>query len=59
MGTTLVTSIDRYKHYISIVDDYTRYCWIFPLVLKSDALETFKISISVKSNSICQLRLVI
>ncbi|KAH9646728.1 retrovirus-related pol polyprotein from transposon RE1 [Citrus sinensis] len=31
-----------YRYYISFVDDYTRYCWIFPLTFKSEALETFQ-----------------
>lgn len=35
-------SMDGYKYYISFVDDYIRYSWIFHLVLKSDALEIFK-----------------
>lgn len=35
-------SIDEYKYYISFVDDFTRYYWMFPLTLKSEALETFK-----------------
>ena len=40
--TSYVLSMDGYRYYISFVDDFTRYCWIFPLVLKSDALTTFK-----------------
>lgn len=31
-----------YKYYISFVDDFTRYTWIFPLKFKSEALEVFK-----------------
>lgn len=41
-GPTSVPSMDGYKYYISFVDDFTRYCWIFPLTLKSEALDTFK-----------------
>ena len=41
-GPTSVLSMEGYKYYISFVNDYTRYCWIFPLVLKSNALGTFK-----------------
>ena len=37
-----ILSLDGYRYYISFVDDFTRYCWIFPLVLKFDALITFK-----------------
>lgn len=38
----MFSSLYDYKYYISFVDDYTRYCWIFPLILKSDALDTFQ-----------------
>ncbi|KAH9682071.1 retrovirus-related pol polyprotein from transposon RE2 [Citrus sinensis] len=41
-GPASVLSMEGYKYYISFVDDYTRYCWIFPLVLKSDALGILK-----------------
>ena len=41
-GPASVMSMNGYKYYILFVDDYTQYSWIFPLVLKSDALETFK-----------------
>ncbi|KAH9659677.1 hypothetical protein KPL70_023950 [Citrus sinensis] len=41
-GPASVLSMEGYRYYISFVDDYTRYCWIFPLVLKSNALGTFK-----------------
>lgn len=34
--------MDGYKYYVSFVDDFTRYCWIFPLSLKFEALDTFK-----------------
>ena len=35
-------SKDGYKYYISFIDDFTRYSWIFPLTLKSEVLDTFK-----------------
>lgn len=35
-------TMNGYKYYISFDDDFTRYCWIFPLTLKSDAFNTFK-----------------
>ena len=34
-------SLEGYKFYISFVDDYSRYTWIFPLRLKSEALTVF------------------
>ena len=39
---TPLPSSNGYRYYISFVDDYSRYCWIFPLTLKSEALNTFK-----------------
>ena len=30
------------KYYLSIVDDNTRFTWIFPLKVKSQAFEAFK-----------------
>lgn len=41
-GPTPLPSSNGYRYYISFVDDYIRYCWIFPLTLKSEALDTFK-----------------
>lgn len=41
-GPAFELSMDGYKYYISFVDNFTRYCWIFPLTLKFEALDTFK-----------------
>lgn len=40
-GPTPVMSVDGYRYYVSFVDDFTMYSWIFPLTLKSKALSTF------------------
>ena len=42
-GPSPTVSRDGYKYYISFVDDYTRYSWIYPLKLKSQAFEVFKL----------------
>ena len=42
-GSTQYTSIGGNKYGFMIVDDYTRYTWIFFLVDKSDMLATFKL----------------
>ena len=34
-------SLEGYRFYISFVDDYSRYTWIFPLCLNSEALTVF------------------
>ena len=36
-------SKEGYSYYISFVDDFSKYTWIFPLKLKSAALEVFKL----------------
>jgi transposase InsO family protein len=41
-GPTQYTSIDGNKYGFVIVDDYTRYTWVFFLVDKSDVFATFK-----------------
>ncbi|KAH9652235.1 retrovirus-related pol polyprotein from transposon RE1 [Citrus sinensis] len=38
-----VFMLNGYKYYISFVDDYSRYTWIYPLKLKSDAFAVFKL----------------
>lgn len=42
-GPSLVYSRDDYRYYISYVDDHIRYTWIYPLKLKSEASEVFKL----------------
>ena len=34
---------DGYNYYISLVDDFNRYTWIYPLKLKLEALDVFKL----------------
>ena len=34
-------SSQGYYYYLSILDDFTRFTWIFPLITKSQALQTF------------------
>lgn len=40
-GTCNVTSVDGSLYYAAIIDDYSKYCWLFPLALKSDFKHTF------------------
>jgi hypothetical protein len=42
VGPTQYTSIDGNKYSFVIVDDYTRYTWVFFLLDKSDVSATFK-----------------
>ena len=41
LWTSPVVSVDKYKHYLLIVDYFTRYSWLYPLQLKSHVKETF------------------
>ena len=40
-GPAPLLSSQGYHYYLSILDDFTRFTWIFPLVTKSQALQTF------------------
>ncbi|KAH9753212.1 retrovirus-related pol polyprotein from transposon RE1 [Citrus sinensis] len=42
-GPSPISSRDGYTYYISFVDDFSRYTWIYPLKLKSEAFEVFKL----------------
>lgn len=35
-GPSSITSLDGYRYYLSIVDDFTRFTWIFPMQSYSD-----------------------
>lgn len=35
-GPSSVCSIDGFKYYLLIVDDYTKFTWIFPMTVKSE-----------------------
>jgi len=37
--TSPVPSISGYRYYLVLLDDFTHYCWTFPLHLKSDVYE--------------------
>ena len=39
-GPSLYSSLDCYRYYISFVDDFTRYVWVYPLRLKSEVTST-------------------
>lgn len=40
-GPASITSLNGYKYYISFIDDYSRYTWVYPLKTKSQALSVF------------------
>ena len=42
-GPSPTISRNGYKYYISFIDDYSRYTWIYPLKPKSEAFEVFKL----------------
>lgn len=40
-GPSPSISIDGYRFYVIFVDDYSRFCWLFPLINKSDVCSIF------------------
>jgi histone deacetylase 1/2 len=36
------TSVGRYSYYVSFIDDYSRYTWLYPLKKKSDSYQVFQ-----------------
>lgn len=40
-GPSHITSTQGYNYYLSILDDFSRFTWLFPLKAKSDALQVF------------------
>lgn len=41
-GPAPITSSNRYQYYISFVDYFSRFSWIFPLKYKEDAITIFR-----------------
>lgn len=39
---SLVMSLDDYRYYIHFLDDFSRFVWVYPLKLKSDAFSAFE-----------------
>ena len=40
-GPSPCISVDGYKYYVIFGDEFTQYCWWFPLVNKSDVFSVF------------------
>jgi len=40
-GPASVSSVQHHRFYIIFVDDFTKYCWFFPMQYKSDAFSIF------------------
>lgn len=41
-GPAPIPSINNHKYYLLIVDEYSRFSWLFPLELKSKVFQTFR-----------------
>jgi len=51
-GPYALSSIHGHKYFLTIVDDYSRYTWVFPLKQKSEVvkiLEDFVVFIQTQS----------
>lgn len=40
-GPSFYSSLDGYRYYVSFVDDFTKYTWIFPMHVKSEVQSIF------------------
>lgn len=41
-GPAPVLSSNGFRYYVYIIDDYTKFCWVYPLSLKSEFKSTFE-----------------
>ncbi|PKU63244.1 Retrovirus-related Pol polyprotein from transposon TNT 1-94 [Dendrobium catenatum] len=40
-GPSHTTSIQGYRYFVTFIDDYSRFCWVFPLTQKSEFFHVF------------------
>ncbi|KAG7599793.1 Retrotransposon Copia-like N-terminal [Arabidopsis suecica] len=53
-GPAPVTSVQGFRFYIVFIDNYSRFCWFYPLKLKSDVFSIFKSFQSLVENQFNQ-----
>ncbi|KAG7584280.1 Reverse transcriptase RNA-dependent DNA polymerase [Arabidopsis suecica] len=53
-GPAPVTSVQGFRFYVVFIDNYSRFCWLYPLKLKSDVSEVFKSFQSLVENQFNQ-----
>lgn len=41
LGTSSVRSVEGHKFYVLFVDDFSKFCWIYPIINKSDVVAQF------------------
>jgi transposase InsO family protein len=49
-GPTSIPSFDGFRFYLIIVDEYSRYIWLFPMARKSDVATIFPTFITQMAN---------
>ncbi|KAM1024520.1 hypothetical protein ACFX2C_037789 [Malus domestica] len=52
-GPSPILSHHGFRYYVIFIDDYTRYCWFYPLRCKFDVLSTFMQWKLLVENSLC------
>ncbi|KAM1646825.1 hypothetical protein FF2_008255 [Malus domestica] len=52
-GPSHVAYCQDFRYYVIFVDDFTRYCWFYPLKYKSDVMSTFMQYKSLVETSLC------
>ena len=50
-GPMPTKSINGCRYFLTFIDDYSRYCWIYFMKLKSEVFETFKSFKAMVENS--------
>ena len=50
-GPMPTNSINGCRYFLTFIDDYSRYCWIYFMKLKSEVFETFKSFKAMVENS--------
>ena len=57
-GPSPCVSIDGYKYYVTFIDEFSCYCWLFPLVNKSDLCAVFvKFYFYVQTQFSCSVKI--
>ena len=42
-GPAPVSSVDGFRYYVSFLDDFSKFCWLIPIIAKSEVYEKFPI----------------
>ena len=58
-GPQKTPSLKESKHYIALIDDFTRFCWIYFLTTKSEVANVFwRYKAMVEKQSKCKIKVI-